>query len=65
MTQRRPETERPEVLLGFGNARLVRRCDGEIELQGGSENDQKKALEWAEHYLPPRMLPRIITPRAA
>ncbi len=35
-----------EVLAHFGQARLVKKLDGKLELVGGTEEDRTAAREW-------------------
>lgn len=49
-----------ETIATFGRARLVRFCDGRLELRGGTEEDQARAREWISmfmHESVPRYVP--------
>jgi len=35
-----------EVIASWGEAKLVRRTDGRLELKGGSHDDRAAAREW-------------------
>jgi hypothetical protein len=39
-----------ETIGFFGNARLIRRCDGGHELIGGSEDERATAREWCSLF---------------
>jgi len=43
--------EEGETLATFGNARLVKRLTGKIELVGGSAGDRAAAKEWCSLFL--------------
>ena len=40
-----------EALAVFGDARLVKKLDGKIELRGGSPDDRRAAREWCSLFL--------------
>jgi hypothetical protein len=40
-----------EVIAIFGQARLVKRLDGKLELVGGSADDHAEAREWVSMFL--------------
>jgi len=40
-----------ETLALFGDARLVKKLDGKIELLGGSRADRAEAAEWCSLFL--------------
>ena len=46
------ETEH-QVLAIFGDARLVRKLDGRMELRGGSDRDREEAQQWIERFMRP------------
>jgi len=35
-----------EVVASWGEAKLIKRLDGKIELRGGSKEDHAEAMEW-------------------
>ncbi len=39
------------LIARFGQAKLVSRADGRMELQGGSESDRGEAREWISLFL--------------
>lgn len=39
-----------EVLAYFGQARLVKRLDGKLELLGGTDGDRTAAREWISMF---------------
>jgi len=39
------------LIARFGQAKLVSRADGRMELQGGSESDRGDAREWISLFL--------------
>jgi hypothetical protein len=43
-----------EVVAVFGDAQLVKRLDGRLEIRDGSENDRRQAREWMEMFLKPK-----------
>jgi hypothetical protein len=46
------ETEH-QVLAIFGEARLVRTLDGQLELRGGSDQNREDAQRWIERFMRP------------
>ena len=46
-----PPPEEHEVLAIFGQARLIRKLDGRLELRGGSEKDRAEAREWMDTFM--------------
>ena len=40
-----------ETLAAFGQARLVKKLNGKIELRGGSRDDRTAAKEWCSLFL--------------
>ena len=55
-----------ELIAMFGDARLVRKLDGKIELIGGTLDDRRAAWEWCSMFLheavaapPPRRIPPL------
>jgi len=41
-----------ETIATFGDARLVKRLTGKLELVGGTDQDRAAAKEWASLFLP-------------
>jgi hypothetical protein len=39
-----------EVLASWGEAKLVKRLDGKLELKGGSKEDRGQAREWISMF---------------
>jgi hypothetical protein len=39
------------VIATFGNARLVRNCEGKFELMGGSKDERAQAEEWISLFM--------------
>ncbi len=39
------------LVARFGQARLVSRADGRVELRGGTSSDQTEAREWVSLFL--------------
>jgi hypothetical protein len=42
---------REELIASFGDAKLVK-CDGKLQLRGGTMADRLEALEWMSMFLP-------------
>jgi len=42
--------EEGEVLAHFGQARLVKKLDGKLELVGGTDEDRTEAREWISMF---------------
>ena len=40
-----------ELIASFGDARLVKKLNGKIELTGGTETDRAAAREWCSRFL--------------
>ena len=40
-----------ELIASFGDARLVKKLTGKIELIGGTETDRAEAREWCSMFL--------------
>ncbi len=40
-----------ETIAVFGNARLVKKLDGKIELLGGTQDDRRAAREWCSMFM--------------
>lgn len=40
------------VIATWGEAQLLRRFDMSYELEGGTAEERKEAMEWIEKYLP-------------
>ena len=40
-----------EGVAGWGTAKLIRWLDGRYELQDGSEQDRKEAMEWVNKFM--------------
>lgn len=54
MRKRRTYPEAPaleQTLAVFGNARLVKKLDGKLEIRGGSECERSEAQRWVEMFL--------------
>jgi hypothetical protein len=47
------DPERAEVVATFGDARLLKTQRGRLEVEGGTEVDQREAWEWVERFLSP------------
>ena len=47
----RPQQNDGELIASFGDARLVRKLSGKIELIGGTETDRAEAREWCSMFL--------------
>lgn len=39
-----------ELIAAFGQAQLVRKLDGKVELKGGTVEDRQKAKEWMSMF---------------
>jgi hypothetical protein len=39
-----------ELVASFGEARLFKRLDGKLKIEGGTEEDQRKAKEWIKSF---------------
>ena len=39
------------LLARFGNAQLVKRLDGRVELRGGNRDDRQDARDWLSLFL--------------
>jgi hypothetical protein len=40
------DRKQTEILAAFGSARLIVKCDGTLEIQGGSPTERGEAREW-------------------
>lgn len=40
-----------EVIAIFGQAQLVKRLDGRLEIPGGADDDRSQGREWMEMFL--------------
>lgn len=47
-----------ETLAAFGEARLIKFIDGNLELRGGPPEDRKAAMKWVETFMPDAVFPR-------
>ena len=43
-----------EVIAIFGQAQLIKRLDGKLEILGGTDEDHCKGREWMETFLKPK-----------
>lgn len=43
--------DKGELIASFGDARLVKKLSGKIELVGGTDDDRAEAKEWASLFL--------------
>ena len=39
-----------KVIVSFGGAHLMKKCDGKFELRGGSRSERQAAREWASFF---------------
>jgi hypothetical protein len=39
-----------KVIVSFGGAHLMKKCDGKFELRGGSRAERQAAREWASFF---------------
>lgn len=39
-----------KVVVSFGDAHLLRKCDGKFELRGGSRSERQAAREWVSFF---------------
>ena len=39
-----------KVIASFGEAHLLRKCDGKFELRGGSRSERQAAREWVSFF---------------
>ncbi len=39
-----------KVIVSFGEAHLLRKCDGRFELRGGSRSERQAAREWVSFF---------------
>lgn len=39
-----------KVVVSFGDAHLLRKCDGRFELRGGSRSERQAAREWVSFF---------------
>lgn len=46
-----PKPDEGETMARFGEARLVKRLTGKIELVGGTDEDRTAAKEWVSMFL--------------
>ena len=44
-------TKETELIATFGAAKIVEHLDGTMDIEGGSEEDRRQALEWADMFL--------------
>ncbi len=40
-----------EVIAYFGDAKLINRLDGKLELRGGTDEDRAKARKWMSMFM--------------
>ncbi len=45
------EIKNERVIASFGEARLMKRADGRLELRGGTADDQTAAKEWISLFM--------------
>jgi hypothetical protein len=38
------------IIVNFGGARLLRKCDGRFELRGGSREERQAVREWVSLF---------------
>jgi hypothetical protein len=48
-----PAAQTEETVAIFGEARLVRRPDGRLEVVGGNADERRRAHEWTAQFLRP------------
>ena len=53
------ETKHWNLIATFGQARLLNRADGRVELHGGSDSDRTEAKQWISLFLHDAV-PRIV-----
>ena len=46
-----PKQDEGEIMARFGEARLIKKLTGKIELVGGTEADRAAAREWISMFL--------------
>lgn len=39
-----------KVIVSFGDAHLMKKCDGKFELRGGSRAERQAAREWVSFF---------------
>jgi hypothetical protein len=42
---------KPEVVAGFGGARIIQQPDGRLEIQGETEEERAEAHQWMKLFL--------------
>jgi hypothetical protein len=46
-----------DVVVVFGDAQLIKRSDGRLEIRGGIEDDRQKTRGWFERFIKPAASP--------
>jgi hypothetical protein len=56
----RDRVQQFEVVAVFGDAQLVKRLDGRLEILSGIDDDRRQAREWMETFTKPRTVPELM-----